>query len=219
MINEPANLQLEEWSLKVRRPEGIGPHPVIFLIHGWTGDERSMWVFASRLPKEALLIAPRAPYISKHPEHGGYSWVAERDDGWSSLEDFAPAQIAFNEVLSDLPEHLDANLNAFDMIGFSQGAAFCFGYALKHPKRVRKLAGLAGFLPAGCEAVAAEQPLVNTLVFIAHGVQDETVPVARARQARELLTQAGADVRYCESETGHKLGANCFSELADFFKS
>jgi hypothetical protein len=43
----------------MREPEDTGPHPVMALIHGWTGDE-FMWIFANRLPKDQLLIAPAA---------------------------------------------------------------------------------------------------------------------------------------------------------------
>ena len=54
-------LQIGDWHLKVRRPLGEGPFPVIGMLHGWTGDEDLMWVFARRLPPNALLIAPRWP--------------------------------------------------------------------------------------------------------------------------------------------------------------
>ncbi len=47
-------LQIEHWTVRVRKPEGEGPHPVMLLLHGWMGDENAMWVFASRLPKNLL---------------------------------------------------------------------------------------------------------------------------------------------------------------------
>ncbi len=216
MLNDLTDLQINTWTLKLRLPPGDGPHPVIFLIHGWTGDENSMWVFAPRLPKDALLIAPRAPYISKHPDIAGYSWVAERGADFSRLPDFDPAIAAFNELIKELSSRYPANFARFGMIGFSQGGAFSAAYALSHRERVRKLAMLASFLPEGSEAAISER-LKGLPVFIAHGNKDETVPVARARQAKEVLEAGGAQVSYCESEIGHKLGANCFKELAEFF--
>lgn len=216
MLADLQDLTINGWTLKVRQPAGEGPYPVILLIHGWTGDEHSMWVFAPRLPKHALLIAPRAPYPSNHPEIAGYSWVQERADGFSTLEMFAPAVAAFETLLAELPAHFpQADFARFGMAGFSQGSAFSVAYATQNAAHVQRLAMLAGFLP---EASQAALPALSGLpVFIAHGTQDQTVPVARAHAAREQLAAAGAQVRYCESEVGHKLGANCVTELAEFF--
>jgi phospholipase/carboxylesterase len=215
MLNDLTGLEIGAWTLRLRRPPGDGPHPVIFLIHGWTGDENSMWVFAPRLPKGALLIAPRAPFVSTHPQLAGYSWVPERGQDFSRLPDFEPAVAAFADLLKQLAVRYPANFSSFGMIGFSQGAAFSVAYTLAHRDHVNTLAMLAGFLPADSDAKLTN--LKDLAIFIAHGTKDETVPVARAREARERLETAGARVSYCESEIGHKLGASCFKELADFF--
>lgn len=215
-MNEPQDLSIDGWTVKLRVPDGSEPHPVIFLIHGWTGDERSMWVFAQRLPKNALLISPRAPYISKHPEFAGYSWVENRGQGFSSLADFRAGITEFGNLTSQVASITSGDFKQFAMVGFSQGAAFCIAYALQYPERVTKLALLAGFLPSGSDSALATQ-LKGLPVFIAHGTKDETVPVDKARQAKHTLERAGAHVQYCESDTGHKLGANCGTELSKFF--
>jgi phospholipase/carboxylesterase len=213
MFPDLQDLQIGGWTLKARAGEKLSG--VIFLVHGWTGDENSMWVFANRMPKDALLIAPRAPYFSKHAELAGYSWVQERGEGFSSLAMFDPAVAAFGDLLNDLAlQFPDANSAIFDMVGFSQGAAFSAAFAMRHPERVGKLAMLAGFLPEQSEAGLPS--LAGKSVFIAHGTKDETVPLARAQAARQALSTAGARVRYCESQIGHKLGANCATELASF---
>jgi phospholipase/carboxylesterase len=88
-----------------------------------------------------------------------------------------------------------------------------------HPQRVRALAGLATFLPDGATQYLQGQPLADLPVYISHGTQDQLVPVARARQAVQLLDQAGANVHYCESDVGHKLSADCFRGMEVFFES
>lgn len=60
-----------ELVMKIQIPEGEGPHPVLLLLHGWTGDENVMWIFASRLPGNYLMISPRGLYKSPL---GGYAW-------------------------------------------------------------------------------------------------------------------------------------------------
>jgi phospholipase/carboxylesterase len=215
-MDELRDLQIGDWTLKLRFPQGEGPHPVIFLIHGWTGDERSMWVFAPRLPKNALLIAPRAPYISKHPDLlGGYSWVQEHDPDWNKLRDFAPAVSAFDDLIAELATQVPGDFGQFGIVGFSQGAAMSFAYSLQHPQRVQRLASLAGFLPAGNGD--ASSALKDKQIFIGHGTKDESVPIAMAHTARETLEAAGAKVQYCEGDVAHKLAANCARELQEFF--
>ncbi|MGH2583171.1 MAG: alpha/beta hydrolase [Anaerolineales bacterium] len=213
---EPFDITVNNWHLKIREPDSAGPHSVILLIHGWTGDENSMWVFAPRLPKNALLIAPRAPYVSRHPEIGGCSWVEERGDSFSHLAQFANAILTFDELIADLGGKYAGDFSRFGMVGFSQGAAFCFAFAMSNPHRIDRLASLAGFMPSETQAGDLAN-LKDIPTFIAHGVKDETVPVTMAREARQSLESAGAQVSYCESDTGHKLGANCYSAFADFF--
>jgi predicted esterase len=79
------------------------------------------------------------------------------------------------------------------------------------------MAGLAGFLPKNAVLLINEKPLLNKRIFIAHGRLDERVPVEKAREAVEILTQAGAQLSYCEEDVGHKLSASCFRSMEFFF--
>ena len=74
---------------------------------------------------------------------------------------------------------------------------------------------LAGFVPSGLDELVLKKPLAGKNVFVAHGTQDQQVPIDRARASIELLEQAGAQVTYCEDEVGHKLSANCLRALED----
>jgi phospholipase/carboxylesterase len=204
------------------------------MLHGWTGDVDSMWVFANRLPADAWLVALQAPFSSAR---GGYSW---RDESLRpappvetltsnypirQLPSFEELRPAAESVLSILThdhfpggETTDNNLLVFDVVGFSQGGALAFALALMQPARVRKLVGLSTFVPPGADVLALRTPLVNHPVLIAHGSQDTIVPPAIARQAAALLEQAGAEVAYCESDVGHKLGSDCFFALEKFMQ-
>lgn len=216
-LNDAKEQTLNGWIFRQRLPDGFaygpGPHPVILMLHGWTGDENSMWIFADRLPKSALLIAPRGLYPSVR---GGFSWVQDRGR-WPQIDDFKPAARALWEFVT--PENFPAaDLNRLYLVGFSMGAALAFSMALSDPQRVRAVAALSGFLPDGAEALAGEKPLKHKPVFLAHGARDELVPVERARQAVELLKQAEAEVDYCEDDVGHRLSVACFRSLGMFFE-
>ena len=218
MIDSLQTLSIDDWKLKARIPSGLGLHPVIILLHGWTGDEDSMWVFAARLPNNALLVAPRAPHEVISEQYSGNSWVSRKSGEWSWLDDYRSSVSELNALIDKLALQLDGDFSKFNMVGFSQGAAMCYAYALLNPGRVAKLAGLAGFVPDRCEEEAAKLPMKGVDVLIAHGTKDQIVPLERAKSAVDLMQMAGGKVQYCESETAHKLGSNCFKALKVFFE-
>ncbi len=216
MDNEPQTLAIQDWTLKAHIPKTPGPHPVFLLNHGWTGDENSMWIFGSQLSKEALIFSPRAPHLSNHPKYGGYSWTTKKSGDWSTLDDLYPSIQALESLIGLLSKQFEGDYSQISLAGFSQGAALSFAYALIYPHRVKRIAGLAGFIPEKCEDQAAAKPLQNIPILIAHGAQDETVPIEKAHHAQKLLALAGANITYCESDVGHKLGANCFKVFKEF---
>lgn len=172
-----------------------------------------MWVFANRLPEHYLIIAPRGLYAS---QQGGYGWHQHRENDWPRVDEFRPAVAALVDLLtpSNFPE---ADFEQLHLLGFSQGAALTYMYALLHPEKVISFAGLSGFLPDEYGELVEPGTLKDKPVFVAHGTQDDLVPVARARQAVEALEQAGAVVTYCEDDVGHKLSVTCFRGMEAFF--
>lgn len=203
-----------EWVYRTSQPDGVGPFPVMLLLHGWTGDEDSMWVFTPRLPTDRLFIAPRGLYQAPR---GGYSWYAERHS-WPQMADF---QQTIEELLKLLtPARFQrGEFSELHLVGFSQGAALAIAFTLLYPERVTSLAVLSGFLPDDATLSSSLPGLLGMPVFITHGSQDTIVPVNRARQAAELFENAGAQVSYCEDDVGHKLSANCFRGLERFYRS
>jgi phospholipase/carboxylesterase len=216
MKNDLQTLEVGEWVIRYRAPDGKGPHPVIWLVHGWTGDEDSMWVFASRLPDDYLLLAPRGLYTTPM---GGYGWHAMTEGKvWPWVDDFRPAVEKLMTLMETWPSTAPpADFSSFRLAGFSQGGALAYAFTLLHPNRVIALAGLASFLPDGASAYLQLGTLAGLPVYISHGISDNLVPIARARQAAQLLDQAGAQVTYCESDVGHKLSAECFKGMEVFF--
>ncbi|MCJ7433238.1 MAG: hypothetical protein MUO77_07085 [Anaerolineales bacterium] len=203
------------WTLRFKHSDKL--KRLLLLIHGWTGDENSMWVFTKDLPPDYWIIAPRA----LHPaQPSGYSWRPPQPEtfGWPSLETLKPAVDKLISFVDAYSSKVRVDANQFDVMGFSQGAAMSNVLALLYPHRIRKAGILAGFVPSGLEEVIAARPLEGKPFFVAHGTQDEMVPIERARASIELLEQAGAQVTYCEDEVGHKVSAGCLRALKEFFK-
>ena len=207
-------IQFNGWTLRIR--ETTLPSPkLLVLIHGLTGDENSMWVFARDLPAHYWILAPRAPYAA---DPSGYSWRPSQfgnmdGPGLEWLRQSAEALIRLVDAYS---ASVEVDVSIFDVMGFSQGAAICNALAFLYPQRIRKTGILAGFVPAGLEALVSQRPLEGKSFFIAHGTKDETVTVNRARASMALLEQAGAKVTYCEDDVAHKVSLNCLRALKKF---
>jgi phospholipase/carboxylesterase len=206
-------VQIGDWVLRMRIPSGEEPFPVILMLHGWTGDENAMWIFATRFPSQAMLIAPRGLYSTPL---GGFGWHVYKAKIWPWVDDFRPAIEALKSLLTtdNFPR---ADFSRLHLAGFSQGAALAYTFLMQDGGEVRAVAGLSGFLPDGAETLLTERALTGKPIFIAHGSEDDLVPVDRARKAVAFFQDAGAQVIYCEEEVGHKLSANCFRGLESFF--
>ena len=215
-VPETQLIQFEDWTLRIRESEGPNAK-LMLLIHGLTGDENSMWVFARDLPANYWIVAPRAPYTA---DAGGYSWRASQ---FGNLDE--PGLDWFRqsaEVLIHLVDSYSASVgreadsSIFDVMGFSQGAGMCNVLTFLHPQRIHKTGILAGFVPSGLEELVSQRPLEGKPYFVAHGTKDETVTVERARASVALLELAGATVTYCEDDVAHKVSMTCLRALKQF---
>lgn len=211
-------ITFKDWTLRVREPTAPSPR-VMLLIHGLTGDENVMWVFAQNLPDEYWMVAPRAPHPSQMPQ-GGYSWYPHESEAADRphLEQLKPAAESLIHLVEEYAASAGFDPNIFDVMGFSQGAAMCSTLAFLYPDRIRKVGMLAGFVPGGVEDLLSQRPLEGKPFFVAHGTKDETVTIEEARASVSILEQAGAQVTFCEDEVGHKVSATCLRALKDFFR-
>ena len=211
-------ITFNQWTLRVRVASEQPPR-LLLLLHGWTGDENSMWIFVRNFSSDYWIIAPRAPHVT---EPSGYSWRASRVHqserrSWPSLEDFRSSAKSLIALVDDYAAQNQIDARQFDVIGFSQGAALTNVVALLYPERVQRAGVLAGFLPAESESLIGKRLLNGKPFFVAHGTLDEMVNIEYARQSVEMLERAGASVTFYEDEIGHKLGANGLHALEEYF--
>jgi len=214
-VTDPQLLMLGNWTYRLRMPP-VQPKSILLLLHGWMGDENSMGVLAHNLSPEIAILAPRGLFVV--PE-GGYSWREIKPGTWgmASLEEFRPAADALVAFLDEWAASTGLDNTTFDLMGFSQGAAFSYTLSLLYPQRVRRLVALSGFIPQGGAALLTPENFSGKPVFISHGRQDDVIPVDQSRQAAAQLRQAGALVTYCESDAGHKVSKECLREMEMFF--
>lgn len=215
-LSNTSLLQFNGWTLRIRSASAR-PARLLLMLHGYTGDENSMWVFAKDVPSHYWIVAPRAPFPA---EPRGYSWRALQAGtfGRPSLEELTPAAEALIRLVDAYQASAGLEAPAFDVMGFSQGGAMANLLAFLYPQRICKWGVLAGFVPGGLEAYARNRPLEGKRVFVAHGTRDDLVPIDRARASIAVLQQAGATIVYCEDDVGHKVSLNCLRALRTYLE-
>lgn len=187
------------------------PNPAVVMVHGWGGDESAMWLFKQVLPAEVAIFTPRAPLELKG---GGYIWF-EHEDEWrpSDLDSLEQGIDTLEQFVKSLAKLYPVHPEQILLMGFSQGAAVANGLVRKNPHGIVGIASLSSLMPPLPDGTSQAKDLAGLPVFIAHGIQDEIIPVSQGRHTRDVYTQLGADVTYNAYEVGHKMNSQGLSDL------
>jgi phospholipase/carboxylesterase len=181
-----------------RDPEGL-----LILHHGRGADEHDLLGLGDALDPERRLhlVTPRAPLTLGGP---GYHWYVVPRVGYPDHDTFEAAYRRLTSFHDEVWERTGIEPGKTILGGFSMGSVMSYATGLG-PARPAPAGVLAfsGFIPT----VDGWQPDVprDTKVFIAHGRRDPVIEVGFAQRANALLTQAGMDVEYHESDAAHHI--------------
>ncbi len=204
-----------------RPPRGPGEpeaRTAIAFLHSRAGDEQEVLPFLTEIDPEArhLGLMPLGPLAST-PE--GRHWYEIEREASPEPPTFLPSLAAlstwFDETLAERRVAPDRTVLA----GFSQGAAMAYALGLA-PGRPRPAAILAfaGYIPRveGFDLDLADR--AGLPVLIAHGVNDATVRVEFAREARDRFEAAGLAVHLHEDGGEHEITAAAFARARAFLE-
>jgi phospholipase/carboxylesterase len=103
--------------------------------------------------------------------------------------------------------------NRIVLAGFSQGGAIALHTGLRYPQRLGGILALSTYLPMAGKAEAEAHPANAGLpIMMAHGEQDEIVPLASALASRSVLERLGYQVDWQTYSMGHQ---SCAQEMKD----
>jgi phospholipase/carboxylesterase len=193
---------------------GPNPRASIVVLHGLGADGNDFIPIAKELQLAALgdvrFVFPHAPTMPV-TINGGMVMRAWYDIVGTDLvqrEDEAGLRrsMALVETLLAAERERGIAPERTVLMGFSQGCALTLLTGLRHPHRLAGLVGLSGYLPLAA-STAAERSDANaqTPVFLAHGLYDGVVPIARAAASRELLVSLGQPVEWHEYPVQHSV--------------
>lgn len=191
----------------------------IVVLHGLGADGTDFLSFADELKLGPVgpvrWVFPRAP-MRAVTINNGYRMRAWYDILGTDLvrrEDEAGLRESIAQVHALLDREVASGMPAERIVlgGFSQGCAITLGAGLRYPKRLAGLIGMSGYLPLA-STLDAERHAANaqTPVFLAHGVRDGIVPLARGAATRDQLVAAGQPVEWQDYPMEHSV---CMEEV------
>ena len=181
----------------------------IVAIHGWKGNRNSMRPLIKSININNInWYLLEAPYPVDGTE-SGYSWSYEINEGvWEEDEPRTLLQFFFNDLFSKYPSD-----NIYVM-GFSQGGLVCLDFALFLDQPLGGVFSIAGFLRHPKSKVPRYHPCQkNTPIMIAHGKDDNQVPVRASENAYQQLKEQGATVELLLYRGKHKIGLECLRRI------
>ena len=209
-----------------------GPRPMVFMVHGRSGNAAVMWFFGKAFSAGApIIVSPQAP--DADPE-GGFSWweTPAREAGpdvRSREEKFRDAsrvaEILERFVLAAI-ELYGGDRDSLVAAGFSQGSGVSSTLSLLKPTLFRGVAILSGFIP---KAVMDSPELLPdsrqgvtgqglTHYLVVHGTKDEIIPVSRADNTVQWLSDRGLKVQKHYDEVTHKVGTQGLRVLTQWYQ-
>ena len=201
----------------VREPTGE-PAGALVLIHGRGADEHDLYPLLDALDPERRLLGmtPRGPLsLPRGLDYvGGAHWYALGGIPTPDPATFWPSFEAASAWLDSLSVPLERTI----LGGFSQGAVMSWALGLGRgaAKRPAAIVALSGFLPMvdGLELDVAG--LDGFPVAIGHGTYDQIIPARFSREAKEVVTPAGAELLYREYPLPHAIDPGFIPELREF---
>ena len=195
------------------------PRSSIVWMHGLGADGHDFAPIVPelRLPVPVRFVFPHAPMRAVTINNGYVmrAWYDVRGVGGERREDGDGVRASQAQI-----EALVARENArgvpadrIVLAGFSQGGAMALHTGLRHAERLAGVMALSCFLPLADELAREASPANRDVpIFMAHGTDDDLIPLARSRRAHDILVGLGWRVEWHEYPMPHSV---CPQEIAD----
>jgi phospholipase/carboxylesterase len=187
----------------------------IILLHGVGSNEKDLFSFADQLPDNCYIISPRGQFILSEGRYAWYNVDFSTGKPIINKEQEASSRDAISAFVKEIKQQYQ--IDELYIGGFSQGAIMSYTIGLISPKEVTGIFALSGrVLEEIRTLIKNNEELQQLKVFIAHGIQDSTLPVHYARQAKEYLESLGTHVSYHEYNIGHQINGAVLKDLDEW---
>ena len=200
---------------------GPDPRHCVIVMHGLGADGNDFVPIVRELdlPSGAAIrfIFPHAP-TRPVTINGGYvmrAWYDIVNADLTRREDESGVRMSQRQIEAIMAQEKARGVAASNIVlaGFSQGGAIALQTGLRHGERLGGILALSTYLPRA-DSVTGERSAANqgVPIFMAHGVQDPVIALARAEASRDKLASLGYAVEWHEYRMPHSV---CPQEVLD----
>jgi len=201
------------------------PTAAVIWLHGLGADGHD---FAGLVPELDLSNCPPIRFVFPHAPsmpvtvNGGYvmpAWYDILGPDLVSQQDAAGIQASERAIVALIAQEVARGIPAERIVlaGFSQGCAMALHTALRLPQKLAGIMALSGYLPLADRFTAERHPAnAQTPVFMAHGMQDPVVVIARGEASRDALAALGQPVEWHSYPMPHSLHPREISDISAF---
>ncbi len=209
------------WLDAVEIETGPAPEAAVIWMHGLGADGHDFVpvVPELRLPEtlRVRFVFPHAPLRPVSINRGAVmrAWYDIREERGELHADAPGVRESGQRVEALIERERRRGIPAAGIVlaGFSQGGAVALHAGLRHREPLAGILALSCSLPlADSLAVEASEANRQVPIFMAHGIDDDLVPLARARRSRDVLLGLHYRVTWREYRMAH---AVCGEEVAD----
>lgn len=194
---------------EVRRPragalsDGVRP-PLLVLLHGVGANEQQMSPLMPAFDPRLVVVSVRSP-IAIGP--GAFAWFHVNFAPDGPRMDVQGVKAAWERVpaiIDELVQAYDLDATRVYVAGFSQGGIVALAALLSAPQRISGVAVMSGrLLPEVLPYTATPNEFEGNSVLLVHGVHDDKLGIAYAREAKAELERLPIALTYREVEMGH----------------
>lgn len=199
---------------------GGEPKQLVVLLHGYGADGEDLIglaPFLGQVLPDAAFVAPNAPFPCQMSAFG-FQWF----DVWDA--DSARRLEGARLAAKILDPFIDAQLHAHGvpenelyLLGFSQGTMMSLHVGLRRQVAPRCIVGFAGRLMAS--HLLADEMTCRPPVMLAHGADDDVVPVESLEKANAALVAQGVSVEtHIIEGLGHGIEETGLLHAAQFMR-
>lgn len=204
----------------VIEPAGLATAAVIWL-HGLGADGHDFESIVPELRLPPLMqvrfVFPHAPLRAVTLNRGQVmrAWYDIIELGSLRREDEVGIRASALALDALIQQQVNNGVPAQHIVlaGFSQGAAIALHVGLRYPYSLAGILALSGYLPRAAQ-LKSEMHAANkhTPIFLAHGTQDNVVPLRLGESTREVLIEAGYKPEWRTYAMPHSV---CAAEILD----
>ncbi len=186
---------------------------LIILLHGVGSNEQDLFSLSGKLGSNNVVVSARAPLTLSENSFAWYHLDFKTGEPVINYAEEQSSEKLLAQFIDALAAKYKIPASKVFLIGFSQGSIMSYQMALHYPAKIKGIGVLSGrVLEETKEQYKNAKGVEKVNIFIAHGQNDQVLPIKHAAEARKFLDAHHLVAEYHEYQMKHEI---CAKELDD----